>query len=107
MLGVLVVLLLAVIAYLIWGRPAAQPVVIMEKEIPTWIPWSYGWAQNPGTLFVSRPVPYFYPRPHHDGTHPAISMGPHRPPLPMPQTPVPPRPQPHGPPAPPHGPRVH
>lgn len=100
MLGVLVVILLAVIAYLMWSKPAAQPVVVVEKETPTWIPWNWGWAQNPGTFFVSRPVPHFYPRPHHYGSHPAISTGPHRPPLPMPQTPVPPRPQPHGPPPP-------
>ena len=97
LLGVLVVILLAVIAYLMWTKPVAQPVVV-EKEAPTWIPWNWGWAQNPGTIFVSRPVPHFYPRTHHFGSHPAISTGPHRPPLPMPQTPVPPSPQPHGPP---------
>ncbi len=93
-LGTLVLILAAIIGYLVMTQPAAQPVVVVEKETPTWIPWSWGWAQNPGTIFVSRPVPDFYRRPHHYGSHPAISTGPHRPPLPMPQTPVHPRPQP-------------
>ena len=92
MLGVLILALLSVIAYLVWSQPKAQPVVIVEKELPRWMPWSYGWAQNPGTFFISRPFPQFYPTPHHAGSHPAISTGPHRPPLPMPQTPVPPHP---------------
>ena len=99
-LGTLVLILTAIIGYMVMAQPAAQPVVVVEKEVqPTWLPWNWGWAQNPGTIFVSRPVPQFYPRTHHYGSHPAISTGPHRPPLPMPQTPAPPRPQPHAPPA--------
>jgi hypothetical protein len=95
-LGTLVLILAAIIGYMVMTQPAAQPVVVVEKEVqPTWLPWNWGWAQNPGTIFVSRPVPQFYPQIHHYGSHPAISTGPHRPSLPMPQTPMPPRPQPH------------
>lgn len=98
LLGVLILVLLGVIAYLVWSQPKTQPVVIVEKEIPNWMPWSYGWAQNPGSFFISRPFPQFYPTTHHAGRHEAISTDPYRPPLPMPQTPVPPQPQPHTPP---------
>ena len=88
-------ILVAIIGYLV-AQPTAQPVLVIEKVMETtWIPWNMGWAQNPGTLFVSRPVPQFYPQSHHYGSHPAITIGPHRPPLPMPQTPAPPCPQPH------------
>jgi hypothetical protein len=92
-LGTIVIILSAILGYMVMTKPAAQSVVVVEKETPTWIPWSWGWAQNPGTVFVSRPVPDFYRSPHHYGSHPAISTGPHRPPLPMPQTPVPPHSQ--------------
>ena len=100
MLGMLILALLGVIAYLVWSKPTIQPVVVVEKETPRWLPWSYGWAQNPGTFFVSRPIPHFYPMPHHDGSHTAITSDPHKPHPPMPQTPVPPQPQPHIPPPP-------
>ena len=94
-LGTLVFIVAAIIGYTVM-TPTVQTVMVIEKEIqPTWIDWKWGWAQNPGTAFVSRPVPQFYPQTHHYGSHPAISTGPHRPLLPMPQTPVPPCPQPH------------
>jgi hypothetical protein len=93
-LGALVFILAIVVVYLIMSKPTEQPIVIVENESPTWIPWTWGRAQNPGTTFISRPVPHFYPRPHHFGSHPAISTGPHRPSLPMPQTPAEPPSQP-------------
>jgi hypothetical protein len=97
-LGTLVVIMSSIIGYMIVSQSAAQPVLQVVEKVtqPTWIPWNWGWAQNPGTIFVSRPVPQFYTQPHHYGSHPAITTGHHRPPLPMPQTPVPPHPQPHG-----------
>jgi hypothetical protein len=94
-ISLILISLLGIIAYLLWNKPVSQPVIVVEKETPTWIPWSWGWAKNPGTLSISRPIPYFYEFPHHTGSHPAISIGHRRPSLPMPQTPVPPSPQPH------------
>lgn len=93
-MGTVIAILLIIIAFLFYKKPSTQPVVVVdEKETPTWIPWSWGWAQNPGTLSIHRPVPYFYPMMHHAGSHPAITQGHHRPPLAMPQTPVPPHSQ--------------
>lgn len=90
-LGTLVVILSAVVVYLVYVKPSTQPpVIIVEKEapLPTWVPWNWGWARNPDTVYVSRPVPHFYPMPQHQ--HPAITSDPYKKPLPMPQTPVPP-----------------
>jgi hypothetical protein len=91
-MGTIIILLVGIITYLLLNKPKLQQVMVIEKETPKWIPWSYGWAQNPGTLVIHRPVPHFYPLAHHAGSHPAISTGFHHPKLPMIQTPVPPAP---------------
>jgi hypothetical protein len=40
-LGTLVLILTAIIGYMVMTKPAAQPVVVVEKEVqPTWIPWN-------------------------------------------------------------------
>lgn len=91
-MSIIIVSLVGILFYLLRNKPKHHTHVVIEKETPTWIPWSYGWAQNPGTLHIHRPVPHFYPMSHHAASHPAISVGFHRPELPMIQTPVPPVP---------------
>lgn len=92
LMSIIIVLFVGILFYLLKNKPKQQTLVVIDKETPTWIPWSYGWAQNPGTLHIHRPVPHFYPMSHHAASHPAISVGFHRPELPMIQTPVPPAP---------------